>query len=65
MDYNKIIYLLAVVFIVLLIACFAVFNNGFAKQDSAIKVISENSFYNGDYFSVELSDANGNPWLIR
>ena len=61
MDYNKIIYLLAAVFIVLLIAGFVVFGTGFAKQDTAIKVLSENSLNDGDYFSIQLSDANGNP----
>ena len=61
MDYNKIIYILAAVFIVLLIAGFAVFGTGFAKKDSAIKVISENALNDGDYFSVQLSDADGNP----
>ena len=61
MDYNKIIYLLAVVFIVLLIACFAVFTTGFAKKDSAINVTSENTLNDGDYFSILLSDADGNP----
>ena len=40
MDYNKIIYILVVVFIVLLITGFAFFSTGFAKKDTAIKVIS-------------------------
>lgn len=61
MDYNKIIYILAAVFIVLLIAGFAVFSTGFAKKDTAIKVISENALNDGDYFSIQLSDENGNP----
>ena len=61
MDYNKIIYLLAVVFIILLIACFAVSNSIFAKQDTVINVISESSLYDGDYFSISLTDVDGNP----
>ena len=50
MDYNKIIYILVVVFIVLLIAGFAVFSTGFAKKDSAINVTSTNTLNDGDYF---------------
>ena len=61
MDYNKIIYLLAVVFIILLIACFAVSNSIFAKQDTVINVISESSLSDGDYFSISLTDVDGNP----
>ena len=61
MNYNKIIYILAVVFIILLIACYVVSNSTFAKQDTVIKVISENTLYDGDYFSIQLSDENGNP----
>ena len=60
MDYNKIIYILVVVFIVLLIAGFAFFSTGFAKKDTAIKVISENALNDGDYFSIQLSDENSN-----
>lgn len=61
MDYNKIIYLLAVVFVVLLITCFAVFTMTFAKKDAVINVTSENALYDGDYFSISLTDVNGNP----
>lgn len=61
MDYNKIIYILVVVFIVLLIAGFAVFSTGFAKKDSAINVTSTNTLNDGDYFSIQLSDAKGSP----
>ena len=61
MDYNKIIYLLVVVFIVLLIAGFAFFNTSFAKKDTVVNVTSENTLNDGDYFSILLSDAKGNP----
>ena len=61
MDYNKIIYLLVVVFIVLLIAGFAFFNTSFAKKDTAVNVTSENTLNDGDYFSIQLGDSNGNP----
>ena len=61
MDYNKIIYLLVAIVIILLVACFAVSNTTFAKQDTAIKVTSNNTLYDGDYFSIQLSNVNGTP----
>ena len=61
MDNNNVIYLLLTIVIILLIACFAVFSTSFAKQDTAIKVTSNNTLYDGDYFSISLADANGTP----
>lgn len=61
MDYNKIIYLLAVVFVVLLIAFFVFSTGAFAKYDTVFNVTSSNTLKDGDYFSVLLSDVNGNP----
>lgn len=61
MDYNKIIYLLVAIVIILLVACFAVSNTTFAKQNTAIKVTSNNTLYDGDYFSIQLSNVNGTP----
>ena len=61
MDYNKIIYLLAVVFVVLLIAFFVFSTGAFAKHGTVVNVTSSNTLNDGDYFSVLLSDVNGNP----
>ena len=61
MDYNKIIYLLVGIVIILLIAFFAVSTTTFAKHDTAINVISNNTLYDGDYFSITLTDVNGTP----
>ena len=61
MDKNKIIYLLLAIVIILLIACFAVSSTTFAKQDTAIKVTSNDTLYDGDYFSISLNNVNGTP----
>lgn len=61
MNYNKIIYLLIIVFVVLLVACFTVSSTAFAKQNCTVKVTSNNALKDGEYFSIQLSDANGNP----
>ena len=61
MDYNKLTYLLICVVIVLLIACFVVSSTTFAKQDAAIKITSNDTLHDGDYFSVSLAGVNGTP----
>lgn len=61
MDNNKIIYLLLSIVIILLIACFAVSSTTFAKQDTAIRVTSNDTLYDGDYFSISLNNVNGTP----
>ena len=55
------IYLLIGVVIVLLIVGFAVSSTTFAKQDTAIRVTSNDTLYDGDYFSISLTDVNGTP----
>ena len=45
MDNNKILYLLLAIVIILLIACFAVSSTTFAKQDTTIKVTSNDTLY--------------------
>ena len=61
MDYNKVIWLLVGLLLVLLIACFAVSITTFAKHETSINVTSSNTLYEGDYFSITLVDVNGTP----
>ena len=61
MDKNKIIYLLAGIIVVLLVACFAVSTMTFTKHDTSINVISNNTLSDGDNFVITLTDVNGTP----
>lgn len=55
------IYLLIGVLIVLFIVCFVAFSTTFVKQDTVIKITSNDTLHDGDYFSVSLTDVNGTP----
>ena len=59
MNLNKIIAILAIVLIVLVVAGAVILNPiQPAKQGSKVIVESQNSLYNGDAFSIKLTDLN-------
>lgn len=59
MDLNKIIAILAIVLIVLVVAGAVILNpTQPAKYGSKVIVESQNSLYNGDAFSIKLTDLN-------
>ena len=58
MDLNKIIVILAIILIVVVVAGIVTLNPTHAKIDSKVIVESENSLYNGDTFSIKLTDLN-------
>lgn len=61
MDNDKIIIALVVVFIALLVCGIFILNPGHAKDDSRIVVTSNSTLYDGDSFSIKLTDLNNTP----
>lgn len=61
MDYNKIIVMLSMIIIILIVVGVVIINPFAAKTDTKITVVSNDVLYNGDSFSISLTDANGTP----
>lgn len=61
MDYNKIIIALVIVLIVIVAAGLLLLNPGHAKSDSRVVVSSNSALYDGDNFTVRLTDLNNTP----
>ena len=61
MDYNKIIISLVIVLVVIVAAGLLFLNPGHAKSDSRVVVSSNSTLYDGDNFTVRLTDLNNTP----
>ena len=58
MDYNKIIIALVIVLVVIVAAGLLFLNPGHAKSDTRVVVSSNSTLYDGDNFTVKLTDLN-------
>ena len=58
MDYNKIIIALVIVLVVIVAAGLLFLNPGHAKSDTRVVVSSNSTLYDGDNFTVKLTDVN-------
>lgn len=61
MNNKLIITLLLIIIAMLIVLGILIVNPLNAKTDTAINVTSNNTLYDGDYFSISLSDINGTP----
>lgn len=61
MENDKLIIALLVVIVVLLAVAFVMFNPLQAKADSTVTITSNNELYDGDSFTIFLSDFNQTP----
>lgn len=61
MDNKLIITLLLIIIAMLIVLGIMIVNPLNAKTDTTINVTSNNTLYDGDYFSISLSDINGTP----
>lgn len=61
MDNNKIIIALVIVLVVIVAAGVLFLNPGHAKVDSRVIVTSNSTLYDGDNFTIRLTDLNNTP----